>query len=488
MKKLTFSWWWNLVVCVGILIVVVVLWMPTSKLPTAGETAFVWENAANYLLRRNFNPWVLVEFQKSHPPLFSSILSLSLLFGTENRLLFVHLWSLLGWVSLGVWSYLLGKKIGGLVSGIISGFLVLVLPLVLYAGGMVSVEMFGSSLVLGSIYFWVDKKRVLSMIFLSLASLVIPESLLGMVFILSYDFFERKRQDVLSAWKITILPVLVLGVWYVYHNMTVGWWITPPGIEDGLVGNLGQWIGYGRFVLVRMMFGQLRWVFLSLGIVGWLMMKARVDKDMALRNWWLGWGASLLTMVGFWGVRGNFVDLDGLWLIVLMLVGAVSSSKKILIRLVGEDAVWYQIGLWCLIFVAHLVLWRPSVKPVEAYSFRESYDLSYQDMIYIGRQAAKYVEIAYDDAVVYGGYPEVYQLTEPVHGYVESQIRFDLCNGFSPNEEVVQILYIHPYHPTQLACKNILERYRFEQITRFESGSKWTELYRYVGDAEISSE
>ena len=98
-------------------------------------------------------------------------------------------------------------------------------------------------------------------------------------------------------------------------------------------------------------------------------------------------------------------------------------------------------------------------------------------MIIIGEEAAKFLEINYKNAKIYGDWPENYQVVQTHQGYVKEELEFRKCQFFQLDPEREQILYLHPYSPGQMYCRQLLDLYPTEALNRYESGTKWLELY-----------
>lgn len=119
------------------------------------------------------------------------------------------------------------------------------------------------------------------------------------------------------------------------------------------------------------------------------------------------------------------------------------------------------------------------------FEFRPSDDLSYQDIIKIGQNSAKFIENRYANAEIYGAFPEIYQLTQPFQGYVSKPLDFKLCNEFNLNPHRTQILYIHLYSPIQLSCQKVLNYSSVKLLSRFTANGKWLEIYSIDATASV---
>lgn len=135
---------------------------------------------------------------------------------------------------------------------------------------------------------------------------------------------------------------------------------------------------------------------------------------------------------------------------------------------------WLLITVICVLFYTS---WHPRLPPTQAFEFRINEDLSYQDHITLGRQAAKILETYYPEAIIYGGFPQRYQLTEPWQGYVTHPLNFKECSDYTLVAKPYTLIYIHPYHYSQIACHALLSQLSTTLVKEFLVNGKWARLY-----------
>ena len=135
------------------------------------------------------------------------------------------------------------------------------------------------------------------------------------------------------------------------------------------------------------------------------------------------------------------------------------------------------IGLSLFTIVIAISQWNVSRPLLQGFQTRPIENLSYQDSIYVYRLAAGKLQGEFSNAEVYGTFPESYQLTNPIHGYVTSPLNFKGCNEYQPSSERTQVLYAHLNHQSQLLCDQLLGQLNTSSLDRIEYKNRWVELF-----------
>ncbi len=479
-KALNKEWLIDGLVAAAILSYSGLVWWPIRNLPISGENGVELVGGAVGLLGRNFTPLALLELNSSQPPLL--------------QLLLAQLWNWLGnelWVAqtmmalalpvLMLGTYWLGKRIGNPLVAMGAAFLVGVSPSVLAAYGSGEGQLWMAALgVMGVAGWWWGRKK-LGVMALTLATLI---NLSAWFYVIGLWVGVKKSKEENRDQKWLLVPILAGLVWLMYHNGVAGWWLLPPGSDwNGWsnLGALGKYFGFVAQVILTW-----HWRFLI-----------SVPAFMVLVWWWRQKEVKvpykrltgMLVIAGlfwiYWSLKGGFEEtLVAAVLPFLMVIGC-GGIYLWLQRVSGFNSNGYfmvVIGLLALSFIGQ---WRGDTSQTQDFVFRSSGDLGYQDRVSVSRKAAGYVAYAYPEAEVVGGFPEVNELTEPILGFVEEPVDFLMCSEFEKSQRV-QLLYIHPYDPSQLSCREVANRYQIEMETRLVSRGKWVEIYR-IGD-EIGRE
>lgn len=445
------------------------IWLPTKNLPYHWDSAGFIIVAARNLLNTNFHPFVAAFSDFAHPPLFVASLALIWkIFG--NNFLNSHILMFPFLPILMFCTYLIGRKLNDLSLGITSAFLVGSIPFVISEYGQIYIDLPMAALVTLSITAFFYKNNWLAAIFLSLAVLTKMPAFILFPIYLFVTFIQNKN---LKNWKAYIpfaLPLMTLCIWLAYHYSVTGWLLSIPGRHNSIPKTPDQFLRSSIFVSKAFFINQSRFLLTILGIGSaiYLKLKNKLDFNNPL--------LILLIITNFLGVLffiilGEFGSRYGIFLLPAFVLSFLYFWQKTINNnwIFGGTS-----GVICLMFIFS---WHPKISSTQNYEFLPSDNLSYQDIITIGQYASKFLEINYSSAKIYGAFPEVYQLTQPFQGYVDKPLNFNFCNNFKVDARLNQIIYIHPYSPTQMACRQILDKVSVSPINHFEFNGKWVELY-----------
>jgi len=472
--------WGNLGFEVLVLAVIIgyclMVWWPTRYLPYYWDSASFVALGARDLLERNFNPLVLEAVGSAHQPLYMVLLALGWKWWGVTRLV-AHQVIAPVLPLLMFATYQLGKRMDSRLVGVTAAFMVGLMPVVVGAYGVLSVDLLLAGLTTLSLALYVDNRKIAAMVLLALAVWVKGTAVLLVPTIVAWEYYNGKLNK--QTGYLLAVPVIAILGWFGYHLRVTGWWMAPPEMPLTWPQNLGQYTTYLIYVVRTELFSHWRWLLTGPAIaagVWWGMKKGTKIEELKPVVALL----PTILLVSMWvAARGNYTEANSLMIMPLLVVASLLIVKQVLIE---SRAYNWEKGLLILGVIASLgwlTRWQPQVVPAVAYDFGQRADLTYQDMLMVERQASTFLEINFPNAKIYGGYPELFELADPFFGYVTTALNVVPCSQYQPSEESV-ILYLHPYHPSQQACRQLLDAMSVTPIQRFESNGMWVEMYEGV--------
>ncbi|NMC35713.1 hypothetical protein GYA49_01570 [Candidatus Beckwithbacteria bacterium] len=460
----------NWLALIAILIYSLLVWWPTKLLPYHWDSAGFVINSAVDLLKTNFNPLIAPYSDFAHPPLLIALLALSWkLFGQHIIVSHLLMFSFLPILMFS--TYLIGKKITDSILGLVSAFIIGTVAVVVAEYGLIYIDLPVAALGTAFLAAWLHRKHFLAGIILSLAALIKIPILMLIIPILAADFLEFGKKKL--EWKKflpLLLPITGVVIWLIYHKNVTGWWLVMPGRGSLIPKTIGQFLASFGFVSQNLLLNQYRFSLLILGLSGFLYVlslnpKIRIVKPVSTLGLTIITGIMFFTLAGEFGLRYGIFLLPAYVLTMMYFVHQALPQKLYL----------WPVGI--MIVILFLFTWHPKIAATQDYEFRPPENLSYQDLISIGRQAALFVSVNFPQAKFYGGFPENYQLEQPYQGYVDQGLDFSLCKDFKPELDKIQIIYLHPYSPTQIPCRQLLDMVPTLPLNKFEKNGKWLELY-----------
>lgn len=445
-----------------------VIWWTTKNLPYHWDSAGFIINTTRNLVDSNFSPLIPTGSDFAHPPLFMILLGFTWKI-LGNTILNSHLLMFPFLPLLMISTYFIGKKILNLTIGAVSAFLVGLAPIVVAEYGVVYIDLPMAALTTASIALLFSENILVASLMLSLAVLV---KLPAITLLLAFTVYLFKRKNIQrSSFLPLLLPLITLLSWLFYHYQQTGWYLSRPGRLNYMPHTFSQVTQSFAFVVKTLLWDQGRW---SLTVIAALSLAILLSRKMLKETITPKVTAllvSLLAGISFYALMGEFGLRYGIFLLPPIAITTVYLVYKI----VSQKVFWVIIIIPCIIFLS---LWHHKVEPTAIYDFRPPENLAYQDIITIGLQAAHYLQVNFENAEVYGDFPEVYQLTQPYQGYTQKVFNFDYCRNFEYHPSQTQILYLHPYSPGQRYCRQLLDYFQVQPLNRFESNGKWLELYK----------
>ncbi|OGV95626.1 hypothetical protein A2W24_07050 [Microgenomates group bacterium RBG_16_45_19] len=448
------------------------LWWPTRTLPYHWDSAAYVINAAQAL---SLKPWPIIsQFTEfAHPPLIPFLVTLSWSIFGQNRLA-AHLTVVPFLILLLGSTYYLGKKLSSPLTGLTAALLTASFPFLVAEVGMIYLDLPLAALSLAGLTAWFYQRPVVAAAFLSLAMLT-KMTILPLILVLTVFTLLDQKQRCHWRWYLPlVLPLLCAGFYLNYHHYFTGWWLTLPGRETVYPKNLSQLITSLSFVFSVFFLRQHRFLLTFIGLAGVLKLVS-LKKPTLTNSPFILLITLLVVGLGTFTLTGEFIPRYALSLVPLFTI----ITCHLLWRVWPSSVATL---IFSLIFISFILAWHPPPPPSEVFAFRLNEDLSYQDHIQVGLTAAQYLESHYPQSLILGGFPQSYQLTQPLHSYVNQPLNFQDCQTISDLASVIRhpspvILYIHPYHYSQIRCQEILQPLPHTLLETFQHNGIWAKLY-----------
>jgi 4-amino-4-deoxy-L-arabinose transferase-like glycosyltransferase len=371
-------------------------------------------------------------------------------------------------VMMLVATYVVGARLANRRFGVAVAFVSGFLPVVVAEFGQISTDLAMAAAAMVAVTLALRQKMAAAMVVLSIAVLINGAA----VILLPMFYWWEKRPN---RWL--LLPAATLLVWFFYHYSVTGWWLAPTEGVRFLPPNILTGVIYAWYVVRGIATSGLMWLVTipavaAGGLLWW--QKAELDED-KLRMI-TGMGLSIVVGIVYWGMRGGFSLERAMVVVPLVVIVSLWLIERAIEMVVG-DANWIMVVVTVVVAIAVMSQWRPREAPTQGLALMQAANLGYQDQILVHRQAGAFLEIYYPRAKIYGGFPEALFLTEPYMGYVSRALDFSLCDEYDENEDGQQLVMVHPYHESQIACGSILAKRQFKQEAQFESNGRWVQVY-----------
>lgn len=470
----------DLIVILCIFVYSLSIWWPTRFLPFHWDSAGFYINAEVEMVNSHFTPLIAGYSDFAHPPLliFISALIWQL---THGSIFYQHLVMFPFIVVLLTSTYFLGKSLINPIGGVVSMGLMAVLPVFLAEIGVIYLDMPVAALITLALIFWLHQYHKLSIVTLFLAVLVkdLVIIIFPLLFYLAYlEPKPRRRQ--LFIWL--LLPVIGLFIYLLYHYFVTGWFLVAPQAQltHRFVSSLTEFFHSFKVVNSELGFDHGRWLLWAPGILAAIYLYWRHRQHFKRKPGVIvqGFLAQIVLSVFFFTVIAEFAPRYALFLYPLAIISFLFCIYEVVKVLFLDRADTIFIVYTIIVIVFFIFHWYPSSTSPNQYDFRPPDDLSYLDTILIHRQLGSYLQVHESNSQIFGAFPENIYLTQPYQGYVISPLNFSLCDQFKSDQTVRQLAVIHGNSPGTLNCRLISTNNPFKLITRFESGSKWLELYQ----------
>lgn len=457
---------------------------PIRLLPYHLDAASRIVNPTQSLIDRQYQPLAVPELGTQQPPLFFVYLAqLWNLFGSTQTV--THLSMLPIYVLLTTSTFLLSKKYSNTTTAIVTSFAIGLTPVIVTSFQLVSLPLAATSFTLSTLYFVKQKQWLAASVMCVIGSLIHVSGLIALIFLL-LNTSTRYKQDK-KPFQLSLGALVAVIGWFLYHYSVAGWLFISPDVPIQFPPfSIG--ISYAIYALKLSLISQNLWVaslFLIPSLI-WLRIKKVItfeqDPLYQLIILFLG-GVGL-----YYGTMGGFNFLQISLIVPLLLI----ATSHVLYHLTQTDVLEQQIQWITPVFMAIILFvgltqWNINNATAQGFYVTPDASLAYQDVIYVSRQAAAYLEANYPDATIYGGYPEVYQLTQPIHGYVTEKLNFAGCSQYQPQSTNQQIIFTHLYHASQEYCQDLLESVDELPLETFQHDGKWIRLYSITSASESAT-
>jgi hypothetical protein len=438
-----------------VLCLALAIWWPTQNLPYYWDSALFVLPASRHLLSTRFQPLIAIGHDFPHPPLFFLLHALTLL---RPSLLTAHL-LILPFLILYLWSvFLLAHSLFRRSAfAFIALLLIALTPFVLAEAGQVYLDLPAAALSLASLAALVFRRRPLAVLFLSLATLTKLTALLFLPALLYLDGFQNPSRPSLSRFKPWLLPPALCFVWLLYHHQITGWWLFAPDRPAYVPHHFSRLFASAQTVLSTLFLSQNR---LALSLLASLSLLkkplAYLTPPPLLKTGLIALITTLLFYTLFGEINARY--LLSVYPLFLLL------SLYLLRRLHPHPLFLPAAAL--LIGFLFIQAWHPPAPPGQTYQLKHFEDLRYLDVIALGRQTSAYLEVHFPQALIVGTYPESYQLSDPLAGYVARPLAFTYCRHYRPEPGRSAILVRHSLSPLQPECASLLQSTKSPQPHR----------------------
>jgi 4-amino-4-deoxy-L-arabinose transferase-like glycosyltransferase len=465
-----------------LLAVALIWWWPHRYLPFWWDSAGFVINAANDLLRTNFNPPIALHSDFAHPPLLMMLVAGSWkVFGANP--LAAHLTTLPFLVLLLISTYFLAKKLVSPATAALASMLVASVPIVLHETSQIYLDLPTAALTTLSLALLLNKKLAWAAIALSLAALTKETALfvLPLFALLALDQMsvKDKSKKIVTLVALSAPALAYLAYVVVFNQFTGHWFSTRSGrLADKFSYTLTTLTTSLQNVASSFFVENGMWI-MSIIALGSLVVLWR-KKALTLKSNKLLWGF-LLTAIGVLVAFALFQEYTLRYSLMILPLWFVSALK--LLELASQKSAPKQassiiVGASALALLVLALNWYPQTETTSSYSFSPPTNLTVLDRIFVFRQAAKFVELTHQSKQILGSFPENQQLTQAYLGFVDQGLPFALCNQ-SVSQEVSEsrLLLFHPYSPGQIECKKMLDANQATLLKRFERNGSWVEVF-----------
>lgn len=447
-----------------LLVVLFLFWWPTRNLPYWWDSAgLIMQNAQLFLSQHlAFGPGLKDTY--AHPPLLSYLVAVSWkLFG--QKLIVSHVVNLFFAALLMVYTYLLAQQISinktqGKIVGVLTGILLLMTPVFLAQIGIIYLEIAGTALALMTVYYFLRKNNI-AYVLAAGCMLYTKEIFVFILMTIVLFIWIRESYRVIYLGKkfpvkelvfkslLSMLPVVLVVVWFIYHKVATGWFFAPPNSSL----SVQKLVSPEQIVTVFKFFFVEQWrisiTLLVLFLLEETMVKEKFHKYI-LRPELLLLALITLTTVLFFSVteflhRYIIVGLPFFYLLFFYLLTTymrnISAKMQLLI------IVLIMIGIGGL-FQSQWDLHR---KITTFYYAPLEDNLEYLDVIAVGQAASKYLEKNYPHAKIITAFPATYMFAQPYQGYVTKPLVSKSCARLQTKEKPDLIVF-HPFSPISPTC------------------------------------
>lgn len=403
-----------------------------------------------------------------------------------------------------LFTYVVGRHLGGSAMGLGAALLVAVTPLFFIGSSLPQADTLVTGLTIICVYLvltgrWVALAVLGSALVLAkeTAALVMGVVLLWCV-ICHRSAGERGRRWRPLLW--TTVPLVSLSLWFIFHWTQTGSYFTDVTDYrsgqteiDLLVERLSQpWLLVKRFGIrvFQLAVTDFKWfgsVLIITAAISALAREMRRSSDLgsvrdACREYWtarhstarlaghlllallIAAHLTALAVAGFLNPRYLLPVMPAFFLFVASAAQLLFGSRL---------RYWAAIGAMVVLSIA--ALWEKGGRygtPEDSYE--------YADIVRVHQQAASYLAEHYPDETVLTNYPGIFILRFPYLGYVKDPIRSQDVNTIDPGQVEAgdyDVAWFIPDDSGSDRLEDILRRVEPHLVRRFEVNGKWTAIY-----------
>lgn len=457
----------DVLVCCLIIIFSLIIWWPSRYLPYFWDSSgYVINTAYDILTKVPFN-LASTHTNFAHPPLVTGLLALTWkLFGTSR--LVSHLFMFPFLPLLLISTYYLAKKYLNSVYAMLATSLIAFTPVALAEYVNIYVDLPSAALAILAACFFVWKRPVKGIVAFTLAVL----TKLPILTLLPFIAIKLKANQ---RWLL-IIPLTATFFWLIYHQKMNGWLLIEPIRNTDIPKTPAQFIEAVKYIGETFFIDQGKYIWSIMAGIGLGILGAKKTLTTLSLHHHLDLITALAFPLGFFILTNEFAPRYSLFFLPFFAIGVVLLVKTIFNQVYLPLSALIIISL--LLPVSQMLSWRGSTQSTARYEFNPPADLSIIDMIRIFRELSTTIEVHAPEAQIYGGFPEVQMLTQPIQGYVTKPLNFISCDQYVYDPDILQLIIVHPYAPSQFPCRTLLDTTTTNQLEHFEKNGKWVELYQ----------
>jgi hypothetical protein len=464
---------WDIVISAAFVVFSLAIWLPSQYYPLFWDSTYVVLTAKG-ISDSHFTNFASNQLGYAHTTLLSTTLALVWkFFGYSTQVSHLLMLPLLPLLLISTY-FLLKKHVRNELA-LIGTVIIACLPTVLAEYVNVYVDLPTAAFSIFALSLWeYNHKRWYIIPFLIAILTKLTALIIAPYFIVSALMEKKNRLQT------CFFPLITTVIWFVYHRIVTGWWFnirSNPAQHLAIFNGVKQLsIGYAS-VLFQFFTNQGKWILTIIIITGivWLISQHRLKKWLTNRVTvaslaMVVLGILFFTVTGEYSARYAILMYPAYILLLMTIVEQFVSSYS--------SARYFIYGSFIIFSIYLMAGWRPIEKAITSTRFQPPTDLGIIDYIYVFRWISYYAQSANDGQTeFYGAFPESNALTTPEMGFVSSPLPFLPCEQYTYDQSKRQIVFVHPFSPTQYACFKLIQSGTFKELRSIEKNGKWIDVY-----------
>lgn len=374
----------------------------------------------------------------AHPPLVLAYLALAWkLFGYSVLVTRISMLAVAAFALLGI--FRLSERVANTEVATVATICVAMYPVFFTQSSLAQVDLAAAGLTFWGLLAYVEKRGTAVAVWFSLAALAKETALLTPLALFAWEvihYFVRRRPkkdpsqtsrkfSLFGIAAFLLVPVLPLGLWYLYHFLHTGFVFgNPQYFKYNVQGTLHPL----RIFLVVLM--RLWQVFGYFGM--WLL---TVAAAMAMFRPPLRDVPGERPRIAL-PVQYAFCSVIVAYVLAMSFVGGAVLARYMLpalplVIVVLVSTVWRRIRLWPFALATVVFVFAVGLYRNPPYGFSLEDNLAYRDYVVLHEHAAAFLQSRYPSASVLTAWPESDELTRPYLGYVAHPFRIIQIDNFS---------------------------------------------------------